>query len=307
MILTVTPNTALDVTYTLERLVPDATHRALAVRSRAGGKGMNVARVVRAAGGEACAVGTAGGAEAALLGADLTAAGLPHELVPIGGSTRRTVTLISTVDSTTTLVNEPGPELAPAEWATLTGTVRRLLPAAGALVCAGSLPPGAGGYTDLLALAGDLPTILDTSGAALTAALPARPTVVKPNAAELREVTGHNDPVAAAHRLRAAGARAVVVSLGADGLLAVTAEGAWHARPSRPLTGNPTGAGDAAVAGMALELAAGSAWPRVLRRAVALSAAAVLGPLAGDVDLEHYQREYEAVIIEEDHATGSDS
>ncbi|WP_216215763.1 1-phosphofructokinase family hexose kinase [Amycolatopsis aidingensis] len=307
MILTVTPNTALDVTYTLERLVPGTTHRVRQVRTRAGGKGMNVARVVRAAGGRACAVGTAGGAESALLLADLAAAGLRHELVPIAGGTRRTVTMLSTVDDKVTLLNEPGPELAAAEWAALTGTVRRLLPTAGVLVCAGSLPAGAGGYAELLALAGDIPTILDTSGAALTTALSARPAVVKPNAAELREVTGLADPVAAAHRLRAAGARAVVVSLGPDGLLAVTGRGTWRARPSVPLAGNPTGAGDAAVAGIALELAAGSPWPRVLRRAVALSAAAVLGPLAGDIDPEHYRREYDAVTVEEDHATGSDS
>lgn len=294
MIVTVTPNTALDVTYTVDSLVPDGVHRARDVRRRAGGKGVNVARVLHALGVDVGAIATAGGATGAAVAAELGWAGLAAELVPIAGETRRTTTVLSAVDGSVTLFNEPGPVLSGPEWTALAERVHRREP--DVLVCSGSLPPGApaDGYAQLIAGA---TAVLDTSGPALLAGLAGRPAVVKPNAEELREVTGLDDPVAAAGELRRAGARAVVVSLGADGLLAVTGSGVWQATPSTVLSGNSTGAGDAVVAALALGLSRREPWPDILRRAVALSGAAVLGPLAGDVDLAHYHRELGLVVV----------
>ncbi|WP_409495512.1 1-phosphofructokinase family hexose kinase [Amycolatopsis sp. cmx-11-12] len=291
MIVTVTPNTALDVTYTVDGLRPGDVHRAREVRYRAGGKGVNVARVLHALGADVRAVLTAGGATGAAVEEDLAAAKIPVDVVPIGGETRRTTTVLAD-DGSVTLLNEPGPRLADGEWQAFAAAVRARKP--DVLVCSGSLPPGAGGYAELF---GDAPSILDTSGEALLAGLAGRPSVVKPNADELREVTGLRDPVSAAAELRKAGAEAVVVSLGPEGLLAVTGSGTWHAAPSTVLRGNTTGAGDAAVAALALGLSRGEAWPDILRRAVALSGAAVLGPLAGDVDLAHYQAEQGLVAV----------
>lgn len=291
MIVTVTPNTALDVTYTVDGLRPGDVHRVREVRHRAGGKGVNVARVLHTLGADVRAVFTAGGSTGAAVVGDLAAAGIPAGVVPIGGETRRTTTVLAG-DGSVTLLNEPGPRLTGDEWQALAAAVRSRKPEV--LVCSGSLPPGAGGYAGLF---GDAPSILDTSGEALLAGLAGKPSVVKPNADELREVTGLSDPVAAANELRKAGAGAVVVSLGPEGLLAVTGSGIWHAAPSTVLSGNTTGAGDAVVAALALGLSRVEPWPDILRRAVALSGAAVLGPLAGDVDLAHYQAEQGLVAV----------
>jgi tagatose 6-phosphate kinase len=103
---------------------------------------------------------------------------------------------------------------------------------------------------------------------------------------------GCPDPEAvttAARELMAAGAGAVVVSLGPGGLLAVTGEGTWRASPPGPEPGNPTGAGDAAVAGLARGLAAGQDWPERLRDAVALGTAAVAAPVAGEFSPARYR------------------
>ena len=163
----------------------------------------------------------------------------------------------------------------------------------------GSLPPGvpAEAYAELirLAAAGGVPAVLDTSGEALRRGAAAGPAVVKPNLAELEATVGRAvpaDPSAvagAADELRSHGAEAVVVSLGADGLLAVTGDGTWLAAPARA-AGNPTGAGDAAVAGLARGLALGRPWPERLRHAAALGAAAVAAPVAGVVRLADYDR-----------------
>lgn len=81
----------------------------------------------------------------------------------------------------------------------------------------------------------------------------------------------------------------MVASLGAKGLLAVNAEGRWRAVPPRGLRGNPTGAGDSAVAGLLSALVERLPWPERLARATALSAATVLAPAAGEFDREVYE------------------
>jgi fructose-1-phosphate kinase PfkB-like protein len=129
-----------------------------------------------------------------------------------------------------------------------------------------------------------VPVIADTSGPALLRAADAGADVLKPNAAELIEATGITDPVEGARSLIARGAELVLLSLGADGMLAVTASDLVHARLDERLAGNPTGAGDAGVAACAVLYAAGERDPeQILRRATAWSAAAVLTPLAGDI------------------------
>ncbi|MGV9852104.1 1-phosphofructokinase family hexose kinase [Streptomyces sp. NPDC003442] len=288
MILTVTLNAALDLTYWVDRLRPQGSNRVRTVVERAGGKGVNVSRVLHALGHRTVVTGLAGGAVGSALRRDLAAARLPERLLPITGETRRTVAVADESAGDTTILLEPGPVVRPKEWIRLLDHLDRLLPSAAAVVLAGSLPPGLpeDAYAQLVRLAAGhrVPAVVDADGAALREALVAGPALVKPNADELAAATGTTDPVAAAGALRAAGAAAVVASLGADGLIAVTPHGSWQARPPERLAGNPTGAGDAAVAALTLGLVARTPWPERLAEAVALSAAAVAAPLAGDFD-----------------------
>jgi tagatose 6-phosphate kinase len=300
-IVTVTLNAALDVTYDVEALVPQATHRVLEVRARAGGKGVNVARVLHQLGRDTVVTGLAGGHTGTLIRADLDAAGLPHALVPIGGESRRTLAVVSRRDGGATLLNEPGPEVGGEEWTRFRARFERLLAVARAVVVSGSLPAGVppGAYAELVQAAHDheLPVLVDAEGEALRASLAAAPEIVKPNAAELQATTGHHDPARGAEALRRAGARAVAVSLGPDGLLAVAAAGAWRAVPPEVVAGNPIGAGDAVVAALAAGLAGARPWPETLREAVAVSAAAVLVPAAGGFDPAAYRRFRDAVTV----------
>jgi tagatose 6-phosphate kinase len=113
--------------------------------------------------------------------------------------------------------------------------------------------------------------------------------VLKPNAGELAELTGSHEPSRATQDARRRGARAVVASLGEGGLLAVTPEGRWRAAPPARLRGNPTGAGDAVVAGLLSGLVENLAWPDRLARATALGAASVAAPAAGEFDRGTYE------------------
>jgi 1-phosphofructokinase family hexose kinase len=229
-------------------------------------------------------LGLAGGATGDAVRADLEASGLAHDLVPSAGETRRTVTVVGGDEAT--LLGEPGPAVAPREWAALESRI----PGADVLVVSGSLPPGVDGeaVAGLVARvsARGVPVIVDTSGPALPLAAP-HAWAVKPNAEELAEVTGTDDPVAGARML---GAPAVVVSLGEDGLVAVAGGEVHRAAPPRRVSGNPTGAGDAVVAALAAGAAGGEvSWPVLLADAAALSAAAVLAPVAGSFDAAAYE------------------
>jgi tagatose 6-phosphate kinase len=294
VILTVTLNPALDLTYELDELDelrPHATHRVRAVHERAGGKGLNVARVLHAQGSPVLATGLLGGAVGASVQALLDADAVPSSFVPIAGSTRRTVTLVDSRDATG--LWEPGPVVSADEWATFLAVYSGLLTGASVVALCGSLPSGVppSAYAELIRLArsGGVPTVLDTSGPALRLGLSARPDVVKPNADEAREI----ESVPIFRDI------AVVVSRGPLGLLAMTPEGSWRAAPPAAQTGNPTGAGDACVAALARGLRDNTPWPERLADAVALSAAAVTTPVAGAVDEAEYRRLKPLITVEE--------
>ncbi|MFJ8042467.1 1-phosphofructokinase family hexose kinase [Kitasatospora sp. NPDC096147] len=302
MILTVTLNAALDVTYHLPRVARFGSNRVPEVAEQAGGKGVNVARVLRALGAEVAVTGLAGGATGLAIRQELGRAGLRDELVAVGGESRRTIAVVEQEDGDATMYLEPGPVVTEQEWRAFRSRFAGLLAGAGAVVLSGSLPRGlpVDAYRELveLARAGGVPAVLDADGPALAAGLTARPALVKPNRKELAAVAGIDDPVAGARVLLAAGAEAVAASLGPDGLLVVTERGGWLATPPEPVPGNPTGAGDAAVAALTLGLVRDEPWPDRLRRAVALSAATVLAPRAGEFDGAAYRRWLDRVRVE---------
>jgi tagatose 6-phosphate kinase len=310
MILTVTPNVALDITYRVDRLTPGSSHRVREVRERAGGKGVNVASVLHALGHDTMIFGFVGSALAAAVTSDLARAGLANQLITIEGPTRRSVAVVDAGNGAATLFNEPGPRVPRASWDALEVLLGARLAEATGLVVSGSLPPGAGDDACArlvrLAAAHRVTVLVDTAGAVLLEAAAAGADIVKPNSSELLDSTGLADVTAAATALRRRGAKAVVATHGAAGMTAFTAGGSWRAAPPTRVVGNPTGAGDAAAAALIAGAVAGAPWPDRLRDAVALSAAAVLQPTAGSVDLDHYRGFVPQIVVEEHHAPGLD-
>jgi 1-phosphofructokinase family hexose kinase len=308
-IVTVTPNPAIDMTYTVHGITEGASHRVPTPISRAGGKGLNVARVVHQVGHPVIAVAPSGGAAGQTLAAELWTSGVPHSLVPVAAETRRSIALVDTVAGETSIFNEEGQPLLPDDWRALTAAVVKEMRgndggAAAVLVGSGSLPPGAPAdfYVELVRIAHDagIPAIIDTSGPGIVAAARAGADVLKPNHHELADATGEESIESAALALIALGARTVLVSAGPDGMLAfdhAAPGGYWSARLQEPLSGNPTGAGDAGVAAAAVALAEGVTNPRdILKRATAWSAAAVLLPAAGEISPRYDELEEQLIL-----------
>lgn len=324
MILTVTLNPALDITYHLEGVEWTGVNRPSQVRTRPGGKGSNVARTLHALGADVLVTGLAGGLTGEAVRSALRGAGVATSFTVIAGQTRRTVAVVDTRRGTTALFNEPGPVVAAGEWERFLAAYRSALtgpgrpaadvpeggaagrPAAachgrcGAVVLTGSLPPGvpADSYAVLTGIAASagVPVVLDAGGAALRQGAQARPALVTPNLAELESAVGRTlEPqvsvvAPAARELMTAGAQAVVVSLGEDGLVAVTGQDVWHVPPPWLAAGNPVGAGDAVAAGLAHGLVLGRDWPERLRHAAALGTATAAAPAAGEFGRADFER-----------------
>ncbi|WP_154794185.1 1-phosphofructokinase family hexose kinase [Occultella kanbiaonis] len=317
MILTVTANPALDVTYRTSALRPGESHRVAVVGRSAGGKGINVARVLHALGEDPVCLGFLGGSTGAVISDLLARAGVRQEFLPVEGLTRTTVTVVD--DAGATVLNEPGPEVSAADWRALADVALTLLSPGDVLVISGSTPPGTppDAVPSLVrdAVEQDVRVVVDTSGPTLLAAAEAGAHVLKPNAEELRAATQIIDVHDAAGALLDRGAGLVVVSLGEDGVFAVGGAGqarrTWTAAAPEVLTGNPTGAGDAAVAAIARALDTGlpgtgdeaGLVARRLHDVVALSGAAVVAPVAGDFDAPTYQRLLARTEVKESHAT----
>jgi 1-phosphofructokinase len=253
MIVTVTPNPSVDRTYRLGLLRLGALNRARSVTVEASGKGVNVSRVLARLGTRTRMVVTAGGPEGRLLASLLD--GLPVELIHVAGHTRVNVTLVTDA-AEPTKVNEPGTALSAGESAALVSAVGSALASGGVtwLACCGSLPagtdPGLIGQLVAAGRAARVPIAVDSSGAALAAAVAAGADLVKPNADELVELAGADlAPHEAARAIQARTGGTVLASLGAAGALLVTPDGAWYATPPPIVPVNTTGAGDALLAG----------------------------------------------------------
>lgn len=311
MIVTLTPNPALDLTYHLEKLDLGSSQRVPPAQVRAGGKGINVARVLHAQGHASHVVAPVGGAAGATVREDLEAAGLRHSLLEVELATRHTLALVT--PTATTNLNETGAALSGTQWQQLIALAAAALtdgataddvgprshlrpvvgessiPARAVLVCSGSMPPESpvDAISRLVEVAHEhgARCLVDTSGVPhLRGAADAGADVLKPNHHELLAAMGGDDVLTAARALANRGGSIVYASLGAAGLLRVPPDGAvLHARLNRSLAGNTTGAGDAAVAAIAACLATDAPAEETVRLATAWSAAAVLHPLAGSI------------------------
>jgi 1-phosphofructokinase len=294
MIVTLTANPSLDRTITLaDVLRPGEVQAATSAREDAGGKGINVARVVAAAGARSLAVLPLSDEDP--YDAALRASTVAARRVPVHGRVRANITITDPAGVTTKL-NLPGARLDADDNAAVIDTVVDACSGARWLVLAGSLPPGAGDDFYVATIdavrsrwGADAPRVaVDTSGAALAAVVAhGRPDLIKPNDEELAELAGVEletglDQVSAvlpvARRIVPAKVGAALVTLGAHGAVLVDGEGAWAGTPPAIRVVSTVGAGDSSLAGYLLADLDGAGPEERLRQAIRYGAAAASLP-----------------------------
>jgi tagatose 6-phosphate kinase len=305
VIVTVTLNAALQVDYAVGDAGAEGIRPVSKPGYRAAGRGVTVARVLRAFGHDVLAAGLAGGVSGELIREDLAKSGVPTAFTLIRGESRRIFRFAGpgvpgAADPAGPVLRygEPGPYITTEELGRFAADYRRLMAGAAAAVLCGSLPDGLppeiyGSLVTYAAEAG-VPVILDAGGDELKHAVGHGPDLV---VAE----TSSADPGLGTALLRL-GAGAAAVTTG-HGVRAVTAAGEWTARiaATDPDVTYPPGRG-ALVAGLVPGQLLGWSWPDRLRHALALAAggARVPGGLEGrdHVDLAAYERLLDMVQVE---------
>jgi 6-phosphofructokinase 2 len=288
-IVTVTPNPAVDLSTTIEKIVPVAKLRGTSQRRDPGGGGINVARVVRRLGGpDVSAIYPVGGVMGDMLRRLLDREGLASRTFPIAGETREDffVHEISTAQQYRFIL--PGPRLNESEWLECLRLIASLEPFPRFVVGSGSLPEGVPDdfYARIAKLAKrrGARMILDTSGPALAAAVAEGVDLIKPNLREMRELTGieprdAGEWEAAARRIvKTRQVSIIALTMGHLGAALVTRDRTWRARPLPVTPLSAVGAGDSFLGALVWQLASGTDLAEAFRYAMAAGAAAVINP-----------------------------
>lgn len=284
-IYTVTLNPALDKTVQVPNFAVDQVNRITWLRRDAGGKGINVSKVIAKLGGESTAIAVLAGQTGKWIADTLGENNIKVQAISVPGETRTNLKVVDTEGGTNTDINEPGPEVTDTVLDQALADVIAKTSAGDIVVLSGSLPRGAsadtyGRWTHALRDAG-LKVYLDADDAALSAGLEQKPYFTKPNDHELsamlgRELTDVDAIAAAASEIVASGIDTVCVSMGGNGAVYATANEVWYAGPVKVQVGSTVGAGDSVVAALAFADAQGLSTEDALRLAMATGAANVM-------------------------------
>ncbi|KAB7730007.1 hexose kinase [Rudanella paleaurantiibacter] len=286
MIVTFTPNPAVDISTSVDRLTPTQKLHCAQPRYDAGGGGINVSKAIRRLGGQSKALFTAGGPMGLSLEQLVADEGVDYQIIGIEGLTRESFVVTESSTGLQYRFGTPGPELSPVEGMACLEALDALPEPIDFLVGSGSLPPGlpVDFYAQIARWAKQkgVRFVLDTSGEPLKQAVAEGVFLLKPNVGELARLVGKdrlnaNEVHDAARQLIGEGrCTVVVVSLGPRGALLVTAQGFEYV-PAPPVKSVSTvGAGDSVVGGMVFALSAGQSYREMVRLGVACGTAATL-------------------------------
>ena len=306
MIYTITLNPALDRTLWINQIREDVSNRIIREESYAGGKGIDVSKVLTALGVENRALGFLAGFAGRQLEAQLTRDGTQCSFIPVSGETRINIVIHELVTGRQIILNSSGPEVKPFEILEITDVVRRLEEPEFVSI-GGSLPPRAHPeiYRKIIETARlrGAKVILDVDREALKIGIGGKPDVIKPNIHELSALVGRKlekrgEILEAAREINRKGVEIVLVSMGPRGILLVSEGEAYQAVPPSVEVVNTIGAGDSSVAGFiyglvsgrdlkeSLILATAAGTATTLRRGTALATKEDVEKLAPQVRLE---------------------
>ena len=242
MIITVTLNAAIDKSLAVPNFRPGRRHRTVEQRTAAGGKGVNIARTLKALGQPVIATGFAGGATGTHIVEQLTEESILNDFVRIRDESRTNTSVLDPTSGQQTEINERGPEVSESEVELFKDKLVYLARGAAIVVFAGSLPRGV--EPDLYATLVrelerlDVITVVDTDGEPLRQAMRAEPDLVSPNVLEAEELVGHEfaseeERSQAVAEISALGSREAIMTL-PDGCVAQLLDRRAAARQARP-------------------------------------------------------------------------
>ncbi|HEC98528.1 MAG TPA: 1-phosphofructokinase [Nitrospirae bacterium] len=286
MIYTITLNPAMDRTLWVEKIRSDDSNRIAREQRYAGGKGIDVSRVLTILGVVNKALGLVGGFAGEELEGRLLNEGIACDFIRIPGETRTNIVVNEASTGNQTVFNARGPEIRPYEVMQMVHKVEKVENPE-IVVVSGSLPPGVNPeiYRKIIEIfrGRGAMVILDTDGDALRVGINGLPNVIKPNIHELGRLVGKelqkkDEIINAANSVLQQGIGSVLVSMGAEGILLIAEKEQYLASPPKVKVENTIGAGDSAVAGFIYGLSNGKTPKEALTYAVAAGTATTLKP-----------------------------
>lgn len=306
MIGTITLNPSVDIRYTVEDFLIGEVTRVKEVERTAGGKGLNVSRVIRCVQESVKATGFTGGGSGSFIHRGVKDLGIIDAFVNIKGETRSCLNIISSNGSSTELL-EPGPYVESSALDVFSQVYDNMLTECQVITASGSLPLGLpeNYYNDLITRANEknVKFLLDTSGESLKEALKAKPYFIKPNHEELeviigKKVTSQQEIEEALDLIYQQGISFCVISMGKEGSMAIVDGQKYRVTFPSIQAVNTVGSGDSYVAGIAVSLNRGYSVEETLAFASACGTANALECQTGFVQEELVEKLKKQVKVE---------
>ena len=305
MIKTLTLNPALDKTIIVEDFNLNNVNRIKEVFKDAGGKGINVSKMLNNLDEKTKAAGFLGGYTGQFIRSELDKMGLNHDFVEIDDETRTNIKMVDRKQNTFTDLNEQGGQVTANNLKELKQNIFADLKPNDILTLSGSIPPGVSNniYAELIktAKSKDIKTILDAEGELFKKGVEAGPTIIKPNDHELslyynQVFTSLNEMIKAAQNFFDFDIEMVMLSLGEKGAIFLNRENTIKIEPLSIDVKSTVGAGDAMVAGLALGLAKNLPVAEMVKLAAAASSASLINngtQMGKQEEVEHFKQEIE--------------
>lgn len=293
LILTITLNPSVDISYKLEHFMMDTVNRVEDVSKTAGGKGLNVSRVLHQLGEDVAASGFLGGSLGSFIRTEIAKREIQDFFVEIQGATRNCIAVIH--DGQQTEILESGPVISEHEADLFLDVFTEYVQRVDIVTISGSMPKGLADdfYTKIIRIANkhNTPVLLDTKGELLghTLTSESKPYLIKPNKDELADLLGKklendSDIVQALNSELFSDVPWIVVTLGGDGALVKRQDTFYRVQIPKVKAVNPVGSGDSVIAGFAAGLSHGLADEALIKYGLSMGVLNTMEAKTGQID-----------------------
>lgn len=308
MILTVTMNPSVDISYYMDSLSIDKVNRCHKVRKTAGGKGLNVTRVINQMDEQVVATGLLGGSLGRFVEESLDNEKISHFFSEISGNTRNCIAILHDSGKQTEIL-ESGPSISKQEISDFENSLLSKIEEVDVVTISGSLPNGVRGtfYEELLGKINrnKVKTILDTSGSSLKCVLKSKnkPYAIKPNLEELQELTGkkikldEQELVTVLSDSLFTGIPLILVSLGEKGAFVKFNTEFYKVNIPKIDVLNPVGSGDSTVAGLAIAISKNESIENVIKTAMTLGILNTKEEQTGYIDKNQFSDYFNQITV----------
>jgi len=295
MITTVTLNPAVDKTIEIDDFQIGEVNRISSMRLDAGGKGINVSKVIQSLGGSSRAVGIIAGTSGDFIKNYLDSIKIENNFTTIDGKTRTNIKIVDKVNHTNTDVNETGPQVSNEDLNNVCENFCSNINQNSVVIFSGSIPKNVDSniYNVWIKKVNEKQAkcILDADGDLFKNGIKAGPYLIKPNIHELEEFFGQKiknkmDAVKLSRQLFDYNVKIIVVSLGEEGALFIKRDLAILACGVKVEVKSTVGAGDSMVGALALAIDKGYDFEKAIKLSVACGTASVMtsGTQAADLN-----------------------